>query len=69
MTQFFTVTSADPYDKHHYILHFKNGKQVKYEDYDLARKAWMDYDKRMVDYIEVIDISKKKSKSSKGGFA
>lgn len=69
MTQFFTVTSDAPYDRHHYILHYMNGKQVKYEDYDLARKAWMDYDKRYVDYIEVIDIPKKKSKSSKGGFA
>lgn len=69
MTQFFTVTSDAPYDRHHYILHYTNRKQVKYEDYDLARKAWMDYDKRYVDYIEVIDIPKKKSKSSKGGFA
>jgi hypothetical protein len=41
---------------------------VKYEEYDLARKAWMDYDKRYVDYIEVIDKPKAKSKS-KGGFA
>jgi len=69
MTQFFTVTSDAPYDKHHYILHHTNGKKKKYEEYDLVRKAWMDYDKRYVDYIEVIDIPKKKSKSSKGGFA
>ena len=68
MTELFTLTSGEPYDRHHYNLHLTNGRVIKFEDYDLARKAWMDYDKRMVDYIEVLDIPKKKQNKSKGGF-
>lgn len=69
MNSYFTVTSDQPYDRHHYILHYTNGRKVKYEDYDVARKAWMDYDKKYVDYIEVIDVPQKKSKPKTGGFA
>jgi hypothetical protein len=65
--RYFTVTSDGSYDRHYYKLHLKSGNVLTYEHYDLARKAWFDYDKKLVSHIEVVD--KPKKKQSKGGFA
>jgi hypothetical protein len=68
MTNYFTLTSDEHYDRHHYILHFTNGKSIKFEEYELAKNKWMSYDQKYLDYIEVIDPSKKNKRKSKGGF-
>ena len=55
----FKCTSAEPYDKHHYILHLDNGKRMLFFDYSELKNYW--YFNENAVSVEVTD------KTSKGG--
>jgi len=63
MTETFTQTSNEPYLRHHYKLVYKNGKSIVVDNYADVHQLWV---KTTPEYIEVLDIQKKKQSS--GGF-
>ena len=50
----FTETSPDLYERHHYLIHLLDGRQLIVDSYGLAAAAW--YELRPTQPIEVIDI-------------
>ena len=66
--QVFESTCQKPYDRHEYVLVFKNGKKVKSDDYTTIRNMWFQWcGMGQCDRIDVIDISSPKKKGG-GGF-
>jgi len=66
MTQVFTQTSDDPYDKHHYRLTYTNGQSIIIESWEELQKQWWQTPSHFLSHAEVLDIPKKKK--SNGGF-
>ena len=50
----FTSTSQEDYDRHHYKLILKSGKEVVLEDYESARNLWFQF-MSQCELIEVLD--------------
>ena len=50
----FTSTCPKDYDRHHYKLILKNGKEVVLEDYESARNLWFQFSSQC-EVIEVLD--------------
>jgi len=64
----FTQTSHEPYNRHHYRLYLKNGKNIIFEDYEEAQAYWFTYS-QVPDYLDVIEvIDKPKEKVKSKGF-
>ena len=61
--RYFTHTSDELYDRHHYRVVSKTGKHVDVKSYDEAKEIWWNQ-KHILSHIEVLDIKKKG-----GGFA
>jgi hypothetical protein len=57
---YFTTYSTDAYDRHHYKVHFKDGRCIVIEDYDLVRTMWFQ-SKSDVESVEIIDPKPKKT--------
>ena len=64
LPEWFAQTSNDPYDRHNYRLHFKNGKSVDFDDYMNVQAAWFQYESKFLSHIEILD----KKKTTGGGF-
>ena len=58
-SDWFTSTSKEPYDRHHYELHIKNSKQtVVFDDYEQMRAFWMQTNQLYgLSHVEVLDTS------------
>lgn len=55
------------YDRHYYIVHFKDGRDFKFDDYELMRSWWMKHSHQgQFSHVTVHNNKKKKSRSSKG---
>jgi hypothetical protein len=68
MMETFSQTSHEPYDRHHYKLYLKNGKVLKFDDYEEAQAYWFNYS-QVPDYLDVIEvIDKPKEKVNSKGF-
>ena len=65
MIQTFTQTSHEPYNRHHYRLYLKSGKNITFENYEEAQVYWFSHHQvpDYLDVIEVLDKPKKKVKS------
>ena len=64
MTELFTCTSADPYDRHTYEIVLKNGKNQFFEHWEDVQEYWWSHC-RIPDYLDVIEVvDKKKSKEN-----
>ena len=50
----FTNTCSKDYDRHHYKLILKSGKEVVLEDYESARNLWFQFGSQC-ELIEVLD--------------
>ena len=59
MTQRFTCTSTEPYDRHDYQIVFKNGKKIKFTDWGTTMDYWLQW-RTNVDVINVLDKKEKK---------
>ena len=57
--RFFTQTSDDQYDRHHYKVVSKTGESFVVDDYMLAQEIWWNR-KMFLSHIEVLDIVKSK---------
>ena len=59
MTQRFTCTSTEPYDRHHYQIVLKNGKKVKFTDWGTTMEYWLQW-RKDINVIDVLDKTEKK---------
>ncbi len=59
-SDWFTSTSKEPYDRHHYELHIKNSKQtVVFDDYEQMRTTWSQtYHTNKLSHVTVINKTK-----------
>lgn len=60
---YFTQTSNNLYDRHIYRVHLSNGKCIIFDDYEKVRGLWFQYEKKLLNVVEVLD---KKAKSGRG---
>lgn len=67
MTDIFTCTSNEPYDRHDYEIALKTGKKVFFDNWADAQGYWFVHS-QIPDYLDVI-IAKDKSKPKIKGFA
>ncbi len=51
----FSSTSEEPYDRHHYKVHHKQGVGITVESYDEARYIWQTNIGKL-SHIEVVDV-------------
>lgn len=60
----FRQTSDVPYDRHNYEIVLKTGKTVFFDDWEGAQGYWFVHQQipDYLDYVNVLDKSKKKSK-------
>ena len=64
----FKQTSDLPYDRHHYKVIFKDGREELVESWEEAYSTWFYWNgMKVIDRIEVCDI-KKKSRAKSTGF-
>lgn len=71
MTQIFTCTSDDLYDRHTYEVVLKNGKNKIFDHWEDAQRYWFEHN-RIPDFLDLIivkDKKKNKEKVKHGGFA
>ena len=71
MTQIFSCTSADPYDRHTYEVVLKNGKNKIFEHWEDAQGYWFQntHIPDFLDFVIVKDKKKSKEKVKSTGFA
>ena len=65
MTQTFTCTSADPYDRHDYEIFLKSKKKLLFDNWEDVQRYWYS-NNQMIDYLDVIIVKDKKKVKSKG---
>jgi hypothetical protein len=67
-SDWFTQTSDEPYDRHHYELHIKEQeKTVVFEDYDLLRSTWFQTcHLGKLSHVNVIDATKVRTSRGQG---
>lgn len=67
--RYFTVTSGEDYDRHHYRINFKNGDTKEVESWEEAYSIWFQWMKMSaIKNIEVLDIPKPTKRKSPKGF-
>jgi hypothetical protein len=71
MSELFTCTSADPYDRHTYEIVLKNGKNQFFEHWEDVQRYWFQNHQipNFLDVVIVKDKKKSKQKVKGGGFA
>ena len=48
------------YDRHYYVVHFKDGREIKFEDYEYMRSFWMAHaGQKVFSHVTVHDVVKK----------
>ena len=66
--RYFTVSSDEPYDRHHYKIHYHcsdNGCETKVvESWEEVQEIWWNTISQFISHVEVLD--KPKQKSAKG---
>ena len=68
LPKWFSQTSDEPYDRHHYRFVYSNKQSVIFESYERAQQEWFNTPEMFKSHIEVLDINNKKQKNLKGGF-
>ena len=59
----FTQTSNEPYDRHHYKLHFKDNKTLVFDDYEQLRAMWFQWAAtNRLSHVDVLDIKQQRKK-------
>ncbi len=66
----FSQTSDAPYDRHNYEIALKNGKTVFFDDWTDVQGYWFVHNQipDYLDFINVLDKSKRKEKVKSKGF-
>ena len=67
MTPFFTCTSSDLYDRHDYHVVLKDGKILKFSNWQDVQEYWFNHN-QLLNYLDVV-IVKDKAKVKSKGFA
>ena len=52
---FFTETSSEPYDRHHYKITKTNGDSLTVKSWEEAQAIWWTTPSSVLSYIDVID--------------
>jgi hypothetical protein len=66
MSDTFTLTSFEPYDRHNYEVVLKNGKKVFFENWEDIQRYWF-VNSEIPDFLDYVVI-KDKRKVKGGGF-
>ena len=66
--RYFTQTSNEPYDRHNYLIHFKNKMPHHVDSWEQVQSTWWNTDSSFLSHVEVLnnpnyEESKPKSKS------
>ena len=61
--QYFTETSSEPYDRHHYKVIKSTGEHIVVESWEQAQSIWWNSPPHFLSHIEVLD--KKETKGFK----
>jgi hypothetical protein len=62
----FTTYCDNPYDQNDYLVHLKDGREVRFSDYEELRSFWWQYSKRdVLSHVTIVD-KPKKSDGKKG---
>ena len=64
--QYFTDTSDEPYDRHHYEFVYSNGESRVFNSWEETRYEWFSISSRFKSHINILDLNPKRKKSSKG---
>jgi len=64
MTQLFTCTSSDLYDRHTYKVVLKNGKNQFFEHWEEVQRYWFE-NNRIPDFLDLVIVSDKKKSKEK----
>jgi hypothetical protein len=54
----FAVTSDKPYDRHHYELHYKTGKKIKFDNWEDVQLKWWNTAPGLLSHVVVLDKKK-----------
>ena len=66
---YFTETSGDSYDRHHYRLEFNEGKNsLDFQNYEQLRAYWFECARNWKDCKVTVLDKKQKQKKTNGGF-
>jgi hypothetical protein len=65
MTQIFTCTSDDPYDRHDYEVVLTSGKKVKFYNWEDTLGYWWE-NCQVPDFLDIIIVKDKKKIKGKG---
>mgnify|MGYP001284406829 CR=1 FL=1 len=64
--QYFTDTSDEPYDRHHYEFVYSNGESRVFNSWEETRCEWFSIPSRFKSHINILDLNPKSKKSNKG---
>ena len=63
---YFTVSSTEPYDRHRYMVVFKDKKTVNFDNWEDTQRYWWEWCQTgSLSHIEVLEKSQKKSNGFK----
>lgn len=65
MTQTFTCTSIDPYDRHEYEITLISGKKVIFDNWEDTFNYWWN-NKQIPEFLNYITVKDKKKINKKG---
>ncbi len=65
--RYFTETSDQPYDRHHYEFVYSNGQSKTFDSWEEVRSEWFNVPSQFKSHIKVLDRKQNKKKSN-GGF-
>lgn len=68
MSDYFTQTSDEPYDKHYYVLHMQDGTWTTWVDYEKLRDHWMIHEGEGMAHVEVKGYPRPEPKAKPKGF-
>jgi hypothetical protein len=63
LSEYFTQTSDEPYDKHYYTLHMQDGSWSNWVDYEKLRDHWMTHGGEGMSHVEVRGYPRPKPKA------
>ena len=64
MTERFTETSSESYDRHDYVVYFKDGNSRKFDNWEDAQAFWFQFaHMKLLDRVDILDKPKKRTKA------
>ena len=63
-SRYFKQTSDEPYDRHSYLIHFKNKMPQHVDSWEHVQSIWWNTDSSFLSHVEILDnLNHEKSKA------